>query len=72
MGGLCHLAVQYARAMGFHVVAVDVDAAKLQLSAQVGAELCVNAAEVDPVEVLRRELQGVHGVLVFQIARRTK
>ncbi|MDR7296325.1 propanol-preferring alcohol dehydrogenase [Pelomonas aquatica] len=69
VGGLGHLAVQYARAMGFHVVAVDVDAAKLQLAAQLGAELCVNAAEVDPVEVLRRELQGVHGVLVTAVSR---
>ena len=33
IGGLGHVAVQYAKAMGLHVVAVDVDDAKLELAA---------------------------------------
>lgn len=70
-GGLGHLAIQYARAMGFHVAAVDVDAAKLGLAAALGAELCVNAVEVDPAVVLHRELQGVHGALVTAVSRQS-
>jgi propanol-preferring alcohol dehydrogenase len=57
--------------MGFHVVAVDVDAAKLGLAAALGAELCVNAVEDDPAVVLHRELQGVHGALVTAVSRQS-
>ncbi len=69
VGGLGHLAVQYARAMGFHVVAVDIDSARLQMAQSLGAELCVNSAEQDPVEVLHKELRGVHGALVTAVSR---
>lgn len=69
VGGLGHLAVQYARAMGFHVVAVDIDASRLQMAQRLGAELCVNAAEQDPVAVLQQELRGVHGALVTAVSR---
>ena len=34
IGGLGHFAVQYAKAMGFHVIAVDIDDAKLALATQ--------------------------------------
>jgi propanol-preferring alcohol dehydrogenase len=71
VGGLGHLAVQYARAMGFHVAAVDVDAAKLKLAATLGAELCIDASEQDPVAVLQRELRGVHGALVTAVSRQS-
>lgn len=70
-GGLGHLAVQYARAMGLHVVAVDVDGAKLALAAKLGAELCVNASDEDPAVAVRRELQGVHGALVTAVSRQS-
>ncbi|WP_423599423.1 zinc-dependent alcohol dehydrogenase [Roseateles sp. MS654] len=70
-GGLGHLAIQYARAMGFHVAAVDVDATKLGLAAALGAELCVNAADDDPAAVLQRELHGVHGALVTAVSRQS-
>lgn len=70
-GGLGHLAIQYARAMGFHVAAVDVDAAKLGLAAALGAELCVNAADDDPAAVLQKELHGVHGALVTAVSRQS-
>ncbi|MDM0076664.1 alcohol dehydrogenase AdhP [Variovorax sp. J2P1-59] len=69
VGGLGHLAVQYAKAMGFHVAAVDIDDAKLQLAEQVGADMVVNAANSDPAQVLQRELKGVHGVLVTAASR---
>ncbi|HEY8880669.1 MAG TPA: alcohol dehydrogenase AdhP [Roseateles sp.] len=69
VGGLGHLAVQYARAMGYHVVAVDIDKGRLQLAQQLGAELCVNSAEQDPVAALQKELRGVHGALVTAVSR---
>jgi propanol-preferring alcohol dehydrogenase len=43
IGGLGHLAVQYAKAMGLNVVAVDVDDRKLDLARSLGATLAVNA-----------------------------
>jgi len=69
VGGLGHLAVQYARAMGYHVVAVDIDKDRLAQAQQLGAELCVNSAEQDPVAVLQQELRGVHGALVTAVSR---
>lgn len=69
VGGLGHLAVQYARAMGFHVAAVDIDSSRLELARRLGAELCVNSAEQDPVAVLQQELRGVHGALVTAVSR---
>jgi propanol-preferring alcohol dehydrogenase len=64
IGGLGHVAVQYARAMGLHVVAVDVDDAKLALAKKLGASLTINARNENPAEVVQREIGGAHGVLV--------
>lgn len=69
VGGLGHMAVQYAKAMGFHVAAVDIADDKLALARQLGADLVVNAATEDPVQVLQRELRGAHGVLVTAVSR---
>lgn len=44
VGGLGHVAVQDAHAMGLHVAAVDVSDEKLDLAKSLGAELTVNAA----------------------------
>ncbi|UXH76352.1 zinc-dependent alcohol dehydrogenase [Roseateles amylovorans] len=68
-GGLGHLAVQYARAMGFHVVAVDIDKTKLDLAARLGAELCIDATQEDPVALLQKQMRGVHGALVTAVSR---
>jgi propanol-preferring alcohol dehydrogenase len=70
VGGLGHLAVQYAKAMGFHVVAIDVSEAKLSLARKLGAEKTVNALTTDPVMVLQRELKGAHGVLVTAVSNK--
>ncbi|KAK0357949.1 hypothetical protein LTR94_037319, partial [Friedmanniomyces endolithicus] len=64
IGGLGHMAVQYAVAMGLHVIAVDVDDAKLRLAERLGAALTVNAATSDPVAFVKRAIGGAHGVLV--------
>jgi propanol-preferring alcohol dehydrogenase len=68
IGGLGHVAVQYARAMGLHVAAIDVDDSKLELARTLGASLCINAKTQNPVEVLQREIGGAHGVLVTAVS----
>ena len=69
IGGLGHMAVQYAAAMGLNVAAVDVDEAKLDLARKLGATLTVNAAEEDPAAVIRRETDGgAQGVLVTAVS----
>ena len=41
LGGLGHLAVQYAKAMGLHVCAVDIDDGKLAHATRLGADAVV-------------------------------
>jgi propanol-preferring alcohol dehydrogenase len=67
IGGLGHIAVQYARAMGLRVAAVDVTDDKLKLALEHGAELTINASDEDPAEVVQREIGGAHGVLVTAV-----
>ncbi|GJP10202.1 zinc-dependent alcohol dehydrogenase [Mycobacterium marinum] len=67
IGGLGHVAVQYARAMGLRVVAIDIDDDKLALAARLGAELVVNARTSDVVAQVQEATGGVHGVLVTAV-----
>lgn len=65
IGGLGHLAVQYARAMGLQVCAVDIDDGKLEHARQLGADAVVNARHGDPVAAVRQVTGGgAHGVLI--------
>ena len=69
IGGLGHVAVQYAKAMGLHVVALDVTEEKLALARQLGADLAVNAAAPDAAEqVVKQTGGGAHGVLVTAVS----
>jgi propanol-preferring alcohol dehydrogenase len=68
IGGLGHMAVQYARAMGLNVAAVDVDDGKLQLARRLGATVTVNARNTDPAAYLKKEIGGAHGVLVTAVS----
>jgi propanol-preferring alcohol dehydrogenase len=69
VGGLGHVAVQYAKAMGLHVVALDVTEDKLALARSLGAEVGVNGRAPDAVEeVLKRTDGGAHGVLVTAVS----
>ncbi len=68
VGGLGHMAVQYARAMGFNVAAVDVDDAKLRLARELGATVTVDARSTDPAAHIRKEIGGAHGVLVTAVS----
>ncbi|WP_242394008.1 zinc-dependent alcohol dehydrogenase [Anaeromyxobacter oryzisoli] len=54
IGGLGHLALQYAKIAGGTVVAVDLVDAKLDLARQLGADYVVNATREDPVEAIRK------------------
>jgi propanol-preferring alcohol dehydrogenase len=64
IGGLGHLAVQYARLFGASVIAVDIEDAKLRLAASLGADHLVNAATTDPVAAIA-ELGGADVALVL-------
>lgn len=64
-GGLGHLAIQYAKAMGLNVCAVDIDDGKLDQATGLGADLTINAKTGDPASILRQHIGGgAHGVLV--------
>lgn len=69
IGGLGHVAVQYAVALGRRVVAIDIDDAKLALATKPGAELTVNAREFADPSARVKDLTGggVHGALVTAV-----
>lgn len=69
IGGLGHMAVQYAKAMGFHVIAVDVADDKLALARSLGADEAINALTQDPVQLVQQQIRGAHGVLVTAVSR---
>ncbi|WP_412478192.1 alcohol dehydrogenase AdhP [Azonexus sp. IMCC34839] len=69
IGGLGHMAVQYAKAMGFHVIAVDVADDKLALATSLGADEVINAMTQDPVQLVQQNIRGAHGVLVTAVSR---
>lgn len=68
IGGLGHMAVQYATAMGLNVVAVDIDDTKLALAKRLGAAVTVNALTTDPAAFIQKELSGTQGVLVTAVS----
>jgi propanol-preferring alcohol dehydrogenase len=68
VGGLGHIAIQYARAMGLRVAAVDLGAEKLQLARKLGAEVTIDAAKEDPPRVIQEKIGGAHGVLVTAVS----
>lgn len=70
IGGLGHVAVQYARAMGLRVAAVDIDPAKLRLARKLGAEIVLNGGEGDPAATLKKKTGGSHGAVVTAVSPR--
>jgi propanol-preferring alcohol dehydrogenase len=54
VGGLGHLAMQYARITGAEVVAVDVNPDRLRTAKELGAEHIVHALEEDPIAAIQR------------------
>lgn len=69
IGGLGHLAVQYAKAMGLRVVALDTTREKLALASSLGADVTVDANASDAIgQVIDRTRGGAHGVLVTAVS----
>ncbi|QHL89831.1 alcohol dehydrogenase AdhP [Sphingomonas changnyeongensis] len=69
IGGLGHVAVQYAKAMGLLVLAIDISPAKLALATRLGADAVVDGSTPDAVATARRITGGgAHGVLVTAVS----
>lgn len=69
IGGLGHVAVQYAKAMGLHVAALDVSEDKLALARTLGADIAIDARSPDAIEqVIKATSGGAHGVLVTAVS----
>ncbi|MFJ7300772.1 zinc-dependent alcohol dehydrogenase [Streptomyces sp. NPDC099088] len=66
VGGLGHLAVQYAKIAGATVAAIDVTDDKLDLAEELGADLVIDARKEDPGEVLKRH-GGAHAAIALAV-----
>ena len=68
IGGLGHVAIQYAKAMGLHVAAVDLGPEKMTLARKLGAEIAVDAKTQDPAAEIQKQIGGAQGVLVTAVS----
>ena len=69
VGGLGQLGIQYAKAMGLHVAALDVTEEKLALARATGADVTVNAKSADAAaQIVKRTGGGAHGVMVTAVS----
>ena len=69
IGGLGHLAVQYAVAMGLRVVAVDTDEAKRNLATSLGAEYFFDFKTDDVVKEILAKTSGVHASVCTAVSK---
>jgi propanol-preferring alcohol dehydrogenase len=69
IGGLGHLALQYARIAGAAVVAVDLVDDKLELAKELGADYTINARNEDPVEAIKK-LGGADAAISLAVSPR--
>ena len=53
VGGLGHLALQYAKIFGGTVAAIDITDEKLELARDLGADIVIDARTLDPAQVLQ-------------------
>ncbi len=67
VGGLGHLAIQYAQIAGGRVIAIDLHDDKLELARELGAEFTVNAAKEDPVAAIQK-LGGANQAIALAVA----
>src|SRR6202044_1544300 len=58
VGGLGHVAIQYAKAMGLHVAAVDLGPEKMALAKKLGAEITIDAKTQDPPKEIQKQIGG--------------
>ena len=68
VGGLGHVAIQYARAMGLRVAAIDLGPEKMALARKLGAEITVDAKTQDPPAEIQKQIGGAQGVLVTAVS----
>lgn len=68
IGGLGHVAIQYARAMGLRVAAVDLGPEKMALARKLGAEIAIDAKTQDPAAEIQKQIGGAQGVLVTAVS----
>ena len=69
IGGLGHVAIQYAKAMGLKVVALDIAPDKLALARSTGADIVIDAGLPDAVaQVVKATGGGAHGILVTAVS----
>ncbi|WP_370640957.1 MULTISPECIES: alcohol dehydrogenase AdhP [unclassified Pantoea] len=68
IGGLGHMAIQYAVAMGLNVAAVDIDDDKLAFAKRLGASVVANASQGDPASAFHAQFGGAKGVLVTAVS----
>ncbi len=54
LGGLGHLGIQFARAMGFHVVAISTSGSKREMAAKLGAHEYIDTSAEPPSRALRK------------------
>jgi propanol-preferring alcohol dehydrogenase len=69
VGGLGHLALQYARIAGAQVVAVDLVDEKLQMAKELGATYTINARDEDPVAAIKA-LGGADAAISLAVSPR--
>jgi alcohol dehydrogenase, propanol-preferring len=69
MAGQGHLAVQYAKAMGLRVVAVDERRENRELAKKSGADMILDTEDTDPVAVIMQKIGGVHASLCLDIRK---
>lgn len=69
IGGLGNVAVQYAKAMGLNVVALDIAPQKLELARRSGADVAIDARSADAVAKVHEATKGgAHGILVTAVS----
>jgi propanol-preferring alcohol dehydrogenase len=68
VGGLGHMALQYARVTGARTIAVDVTEEKLELAKKLGADEVINPLEEDVVERIVALTDGVGADVIFDCA----
>jgi len=68
VGGLGHVAIQYAKAMGLHVAAVDLGPEKMALARKLGADITIDAKTQDPPAEIQKQIGGAQGVLVTAVS----
>jgi len=69
-GGLGHLAVQYAKAMGMNVVAVDAGQEKAEFLKSLGADVVIDVKQGEMIEkIVKATGGGVHGAIIVADVR---